>query len=185
MHRSLSALALPVVLTGCAGLEIETLTSDQVKKARSDPGHALKGYVVYEPVVVVEISVKDACLAGKDEKDKCKAPTVVQCAASIPFLLPDYAKPYLVRSKNGLGKAGVDVAITDGWRLGSIKDNSDNTAVLGTIEKLLGVQSMGSDSKGSQCLDPGLYQVTTDQGMPKLTPIKLYGPVSLPRDGLR
>jgi hypothetical protein len=174
MPRLTAIIPLAAVLTGCAGLEITTLRPEQVAQARQSTDNALDGYVLYEPIVVVEVSVKDVCLAGKDDKGNCKASTVTQCAATTPFLLPDYSRPYLVRSKNGLGKAGVDIAITDGWRLGSIKDNSDNTAILGTMEKVFGIKSVVPDAGKTGCAAPGLYQVTLDKGAPALRPLKLY-----------
>ena len=174
MKRLIASVILPALLAGCAGLDITTLRPEQVDQARTTAGKELNGYVVYEPIVVVEVSLKDVCVAGKDEKGKCKADTVIQCSASTPFLLPDYSKPYLVRSKNGFGKAGVDVAISDGWRLGSIKDNSDNTAVLGTIEKVLGFKSNMVSTEDATCKAPGLYQVILKNGSPDLRPLKLY-----------
>lgn len=174
MQRLIASIVFTGLLSGCAGLEITTLRPEQVVQARQSMAGALDGYVVYEPIVVVEVSVKDVCLAGKDEKGNCKAATVIQCAATTPFLLPDYSRPYLVRSKNGLGKAGVDVAISDGWRLGSIKDNSDNTAILGTIEKVLGIKSVVPDTGNAGCKAPGLYQVTLDNGVPALRQLRLY-----------
>lgn len=174
MKRLIACVVMPALLAGCAGLEITTLRPEQVDQARKSADKALDGYVLYEPVVVVEVSLKDVCVAGKDEKGNCKAATVVQCSASTPFLLPDYSRPYLVRSKNGFGKAGVDVAISDGWRLGSIKDNSDNTAVLGTIEKIFGIKSIAPSADGATCKAPGLYQVTLESGAPALRPLKLY-----------
>ena len=173
--RKLVAFGFSIVLlTGCAGLEMTTLKPDQVTNARLATGTALDGYVVYEPVVTVEVSIKDVCLAGKDANGNCNAATVTQCAASTPFLLPDYSRPYLIKSKSGFGKAGVDIAITDGWRLANIKDNSDNTAILGSFEKLLGLKSAAPDARGTKCKAPGLYRVTLEEGKPALTPLKLY-----------
>jgi len=173
--RNLAALCFSIgLLTGCAGLEMTTLRPDQVTNARLATGTPLEGYVVYEPIVTVEVSIKDVCLAGKDDNGKCKAQTVTQCAASTPFLLPDYSRPYLIKSKSGLGKAGIDIAITDGWRLANIKDNSDNTAILGTFEKLLGLKSGVPDAGGTKCKAPGLYRVTLEEGKPALTPLRLY-----------
>lgn len=174
MKRLFVCIAVSVLLAGCAGLEITTLQTSQVADARKPDGKALDGYVLYEPIVVVEVSIKDVCTAGKDEKGNCKAATVVQCSASTPFLLPDYSRPYLVRSKNGFGKAGVDVAISDGWRLGSIKDNSDNTAVLGTVEKLFGIKSAVPSAGEKTCKAPGLYRVDLEDGAPALKVLKLY-----------
>lgn len=168
------AVAISALLAGCAGLEITTLQPSQVAEARKSVDKALDGYVLYEPIVVVEVSVKDVCTAGKDEKGNCKAATIVQCSASIPFLLPDYSRPYLVRSKSGFGKAGVDIAISDGWRLGSIKDTSDNTAVLGTIEKLFKFQINAPSPDEKTCREPGLYRVVLETDAPTLKPFKLY-----------
>jgi len=48
----------------------------------------------------------------------------------------------LIDIKSGIGKAGADITIIDGWRLGSVKDNSDNTAMLGDL---------GESGKGAAC----------------------------------
>lgn len=173
-YSPLLALLVAALLTGCAGLELKTLTPAQVADARSTQGSALDGYVLYEPVVVVEIAVKDVCLASKNDKGQCSAPTIKQCAASIPFLLPDYSRPYLLKSKSGLGKAGVDVAVSDGWRLGSLKDSSDNTAILGTLEKLFGVKELVPDGDAKTCKAPGLYRLNPSPGGDPLLPLKLY-----------
>jgi len=133
--RRILTLSLPLfaLLSGCAGIDLNTLAPEQVTSARNGTGPALNGYVLYDPVVVVEISSKEVCLGEKDKDGNCAGQTVTQCAASVPFLLPDYSKPYLVASRSGFGKAGVDITISDGWRLGGIKDNSDNTAILSAI----------------------------------------------------
>ncbi|GLH69282.1 hypothetical protein GETHPA_08150 [Geothrix rubra] len=131
--------ALPVVLSlvfalGCAGVKITPISPQRALALHQTEANE-SGYVVYEPMVVVEITSKEVCLK-KDKDGKCTE-SIVQCTAGAPFVLPDYRKPYLVDVKSGFGKSGADITITDGWRLGNIKDNSDNTAVLGSVQKLL------------------------------------------------
>jgi hypothetical protein len=63
-------------------------------------------------MVVVEVSQKEVCSA-QDAKGKCTGDSVISCSAGTPFVLPDTSKPFLVNSKSGFGKAGVDVAITE------------------------------------------------------------------------
>jgi len=168
MLKMLVSLAGLAGVAGCAGLEITTLKADQVSTARTT-GNALNGYVVYEPIVAIELSTKEVCLGGKDEKGNCKSALVTQCAATLPFTLPDYTRPYLVTSKTGFGKAGVEVAIADGWRLSNIKDSSDNTALLSA----LGVKTASASDKGTQCRTPGLYRLPLD-GSGQLVPLQLY-----------
>ena len=141
-----------LALDGCAGLEMKTITSDDVDQARK--GKVLHGYVVYEPIIVIEISEREVCVE-KGDKD-CKK-SELRCAASTPFLLPDYEKPYLITSKSGFGKAGVDLTIADGWRLGNIKDSSDNTALLDFIGKAA-LNMFNQRSPNDKC-KPGLYRL--------------------------
>lgn len=160
-------------LSGCAGVDIKPISQDQALRAHQ-AGSSASGYIVYEPVVVVEVSQKDVCVA-KDDKGNCKAQET-RCSAGTPFVLPDYSKPYLVDVKSGFGKSGVDITITDGWRLGNVKDNSDNTAVLGTVEKLLGIKSptVIEAAKAGNCKTPGLYRLTIDKDGVALTRMLVY-----------
>lgn len=167
---------ISLCLSGCAGVDMKPISQEQAVSAHQADSTA-NGYIVYEPVVVVEVSEKDVCVA-KDDKGNCKAQET-RCSAGTPFVLPDYSKPYLVNAKSGFGKAGVDITITDGWRLGNIKDNSDNTAVLGTVEKLLGsgiipFHAFNMPEQNKKCNAPGLYRVTVDQAGVKLTRILVY-----------
>jgi len=162
-----------VGISGCAGVDIKPITQEQAVSAHQ-AGSTASGYIVYEPIVVVEISQKDVCVA-KDDKGNCKDQEN-RCAAGTPFVLPDYSKPYLVEVKSGFGKSGVDITITDGWRLGNLKDNSDNTAVLGTVEKLFGLKSLAltEPAKDGNCKAPGLYRVTIDKAGVTLTRMLVY-----------
>lgn len=161
------------ILSGCAGVNIKPISRDQAVNAHTE-GSTASGYIVYEPIVVVEISQKDVCV-DKDDKGNCKSQET-RCSAGAPFVLPDYSKPYLVDAKSGFGKSGVEITITDGWRLGNIKDNSDNTAVLGTVEKLIGLKSalITESAKSNNCQAPGLYRVTVDEKGVALSPMLVY-----------
>ena len=126
-------------------------------------------------MVVVEVSQKEVCNA-QDARGKCTGASVISCSAGTPFVLPDTSKPFLVNSKSGFGKAGVDVAITNGWQLGSIKDNTDNTALLGTLDKIiaLGAKSFARDGAGEQCKASGLYRVIQAPAGVTLSPLLIY-----------
>jgi hypothetical protein len=171
-----SALGLMAagVLAGCSGLDIRPISPELDARAHREDGTA-SGYVVYGPMVVVEVSrvcvVKDAKGACRDDETRC--------AAGAPFVLPDFSKPFLVDVKSGLGKAGVDVTIVDGWRLGSVKDQSDNTAILGAIEKLALARmaeprTAGEEAVRGGCAAPGLYRVELTQEGMKLVPLLPY-----------
>jgi hypothetical protein len=175
MNKTLLLFLIAFGLYGCAGIDITPLSKDQVEKAHQGNSD-LRGYIVYAPMVVVEISAKDVCLE-KDSKGSCAKPGGTGCFAGSPFVLPDYSKPYLVNVRSGFGKTGVDITITDGWRLGNIKDNSDNTAVLGTVEKILGgqIRSLGPGARaGEICKVPGLYQVLVGKTGIELKRILIY-----------
>ncbi|CAK0778521.1 conserved hypothetical protein [Gammaproteobacteria bacterium] len=139
-----------------------------------------KGYIIYEPMVVVEVSKKELCDGIKNEKGECKGNIIITCSAGTPFILPDLLKPFLVDARSGFGKAGVEISITNGWQLGSLKDNSDNTAVLGMVKSIadnIKPQSLYAKSahfKTEKCQAEGLYRVSlTTKGL-DLTSLKSY-----------
>ncbi|MCC7462191.1 MAG: hypothetical protein IT480_06970 [Gammaproteobacteria bacterium] len=140
------SLCLAVLaLVGCAGLDIRALTPQQAADLHAGNGPA--GYVVYAPMTVVEISDRDGCRVGA------------------PFQLPDPARPYLLRSRSGLGRNGVDVSVADGWMLGGFKDTSDNSAWLGTAGQLLGLRPGGEVvPRTGVCRAPGLYRLAVQAG---------------------
>jgi hypothetical protein len=145
-------------LTACAGLDIIPISPKDEESAHTQKKR--KGYIVYQPMVVVEVTRKEIC-TEKDDKGTCKT-SEIACSAGTPFTLPDPSKPFLIDVRSGLGKAGVDVSISNGWQLGNIKDNSDNTAVLGAIKEITGfrtsMKSSGPKEK-TTCEAPGLYRV--------------------------
>jgi len=165
---------LAVGVAGCAGVDITPLSPAEEAAAHAG-GTNRKGYIVYEPMVVVEVSQKELCNAP-DDKGACKGATTTACSAGTPFVLPDTSKPFLVNAQSGFGKAGVEIAITNGWQLGSIKDNSDNTALLGTLEKVLaltGAKTLARETKGGQC-KAGLYRVEQGPAGVTLSPLLIY-----------
>jgi hypothetical protein len=163
---------LAALLAGCAGVEIRPISQEQAQQAHDGAGKEL-GYIVYEPVVVVEVGPRQVC-TGAEGKGKCTLQT--QCAAGAPFILPDYSRPYLVSAKSGLGKTGLDMTIVDGWRLGSLKDSSDTGAVLGVLEKLAtrGPSAKATAGAEESCKAAGLYRVVTEQGSLRLSPMLIY-----------
>jgi hypothetical protein len=168
----IAGTVLALGLGGCAGVDIRPITRQQAVSAH-EPGSDARGYIVYEPVVVVEVSPREVC-AGRDEKGKCIART--QCIAGAPFVLPDYGKPYLVNGRTGLGRTGLDMTIVDGWRLGALKDGSDNGAFLGVLEKLATRDSSATTPAGEDggCKAAGLYRVTAEQDELRLARMLLY-----------
>jgi hypothetical protein len=132
---------------GCSGLDIKPISAQQDENAHNGEIN-LNGYIVYEPVIAVEVSTKDE-----------------KCSVGSPFVLgPDYSKPFIINTRSGFGKAGVDVTIQNGWMLSAIKDNSDNTAVLGTIERLAMKEFKSSPpvTAKNKCISEGIYRVILD-----------------------
>jgi hypothetical protein len=154
------------------------ISPDTADKAHSNAG-SVKGYIVYEPVVVVELTLRTTCVEIGQDGKTCSKQEIV-CSAGAPFVLPNYSKPYLIDIKSGFGKAGVEVSFKDGWLLNSVKDSSDNTAVLTAVGKIFGLNL--SSSAGSakaltedrKCKAPGLYRVVSSKDGIKLDPIQIY-----------
>jgi hypothetical protein len=163
MQRWIAVWFGSMVLAGCAGLDIRPLTREQAANAHAGAGPA--GYIVYGPMTVIEVSDKGGCHAGA------------------PFQLPDYSKPYLVRSRTGLGRNGIDVAIDSGWMLSGIKDTSDSSALLDSMGTVFGVRGGpgaagpggGSGTAAGACRAPGLYRLAPGAaGNIELLPLQLY-----------
>lgn len=143
MVRLLAGILLALlVLTGCSGISIKGLD-----KRPANPS-ALAGYLVYEPIVMV--AVAQAQHGG--------------CAVT-QFTVPDYRRPYLLGARTGLGKSGVNVTITDGWRLGGFTDNSDNSSlfpVSDMFKALVGADEREGEGAGATpraCDFTGLFVV--------------------------
>jgi len=155
MQRILAVLIALAALAGCAGLDIRPLTPEQAAAAHAGGGQ--QGYIVYAPMTVIELGDKDGCRVGA------------------PFQLPDYSRPYLVRSRAGLGRSGVDVSISNGWMLGGIKDTSDNGVLLDAAASVLRARSAGGGEGAPACRAPGLYRLVRDaEGRMQFEPLRLY-----------
>jgi hypothetical protein len=156
MQQGIGWMIGALALAGCVGLDIRPLTPQQAAAAHG--GGAPAGYIVYAPMSVVEIADRDGCRAGT------------------PFQLPDYSRPYLLRSRGGLGRSGVDVSISGGWMLGGFKDSSDNGALLGAAGALLAMRGAGAtEAAGGACRAPGLYRLAPQaDGSVALVPLHLY-----------
>ena len=156
MLRWLAVWLGSLAVAACAGLDIQPLTPAQAAGAHAGDGAA--GYIVYAPMTVIELSDRDGCHAGA------------------PFQLPDYSRPYRVRSRSGLGRSGVDVSISEGWMLSGIKDTSDSSALLGAAGTMFGMRAGASAAGGAGgCRAPGLYRLVTGaSGGLELAPLHLY-----------
>jgi hypothetical protein len=169
-HRRLS-LIIVFLVAGCAGLDVKTLKSHEVKDARAKGGAPLSGYIVYEPMVIVSVSWPKICIGTEEPGGACKGQLVTHCAAST-LLLPDYEKPYLVSTRAGLGKAGAEVTIVDGWMLGTLKDSSDNAALVSALASFKSspatVQPSIAKKDEPGCKLPGLYRLVFKDGLPNL-----------------
>jgi hypothetical protein len=174
-RRLLLSLFLPVSLCACAGVDVTPLTAVQAQHMHAG-GQAPAGYVVYAPMVVVEVTQQEVCVA-KDDKGHCQAQET-RCVAGKPFSLPDETRPYLVSLRSGLGKAGSQIEITDGWMLGGLRDAADGTASLGLVQKLLSLRmaegAAGAAGGGHACAAAGLYRASLQGAQVTLQPLLLY-----------
>ena len=131
--------SLAVLLGGCGSVDIVPIPPQEAAGVhRKD---APEGYIVYAPMVVVEI----------------KADKAGGCAVGRTMVLPDYRRPYRVRVRNGFGKSGVELEFQDGWLLARAKESADNTAVLSALREAFQAQAVN-------CPKAGLYRVDQDSG---------------------
>ena len=168
-QRVVCALGIMAALAvgGCGGLDIKPLTvaeAENAHKTGSDENES--GYIVYHPMIVVEVT--------KGEGNKC--------VMGKPQILPDYGKPFLLKITQGIGKSRVDLRIEDGWRLGGVKTESDNTALLEFVAKTAGlvpgaVISSTEIPEFTNSCKPGLYKLSlkdnNDTTEIKLKPINI------------
>lgn len=178
--KSTLIIVVATMLAGCAGLRISSL-SKEVSDAAHTKDTTVDGYIVYQPMIVVEIGEKELCTKRGSEGACLNSKTV--CSIGDPKLFPDYSKPFLVQSQSGLGKAGVDVKIEDGWRLGSLKDESDNTALLNVLASAGGVEVSTKSPQGDLkevCNNSGLYQLKIKDSKMELERLLRYQQVTIP-----
>ena len=170
--RWMAASAL--ALAGCSGVDIRPI-SPEVERASHGKDGSASGYVVYGPMMVVEVTPREVCVA-KNDKGTCTG-TETRCAVGTPFALPDLAKPFLIDIKSGFGKSGVDLTIVNGWQLGGIKAEADNTAILSLLEKVaVPLLRAGGEvaTRRAECRAAGLYRVDIDGNTVKLAPLVAY-----------
>lgn len=118
-------------------------------------------------MILVEVQVVMVCADGSE---KCEGTQKqARCVAKPPMYFPDYSRPYEIRTKAGLGKAGLDVAVANGWMLTGQKDSTDNSALLGFIAKIGG---FGLDQSGGSCKGAGIYK--WDRVSNRLVEFKLF-----------
>lgn len=162
------------ILAGCAGTYIKPITADRAQEAHTT-GTDDKGYIVYSPVVIIEIKEDTICLK-QDTAGKCSEYEIVCKISEKPILLPDYSKPFLIRPQAGFGKADVEISIVDGWQLGKVTDKSDNTAVLDSVIKAVKeVTTLTKGvSKAAGCPKAGLYKLEYSKGNLQLEPLLIY-----------
>lgn len=167
--RATATIALAALLSACAGVTLTPISKEDALH-RHDPGGSAKGYTVYAPMLVVQIERVKKCLKTKPKSDECEGDPVLLCQIGEPKLFPDYSRPFVVDSKSGLGKAGTEIAITNGWMLSSVKDSSDNTALLAAVIGGTFAQPwIASNEKEDGC-QTGVYQWSQDN---KLLPVDL------------
>ena len=159
MKTAAMALLL-LMLSACAGVTITPISAQQERAAHSG-GSSISGYIVYAPIIVFNVGETEVCTKVLQKDEACPANSIKRiCAVGNPMVLPDYSKPFSVEIQTGLGKAGADIQIADGWRLTGVKDNSDNTALLGFLQKAIGMSVAPADAA---CKDAGLYRWTTGE----------------------
>lgn len=116
MKKLILVLSSLVFLSSCASVNIKPIKKDLAKNVHTkDSNLNLNGYILYAPKVLIQI---------KQVKGECKISTVS---------IPDKTKPFLLDIQSGFGKSDINVKIINGWMLGDIKANIDNTAVLDKI----------------------------------------------------
>ncbi|HJY76707.1 MAG TPA: hypothetical protein VKE95_08750, partial [Burkholderiales bacterium] len=141
--------------------------STQQEKAAHSGDSSVRGYIVYAPQVVFSVGEADVCTQPL-QNGKCPdGATRRLCVVGNPIVLPDFSKPFAVDIQSGLGKAGADVQIADGWRLTGVKDTSDNTALLTLLQKAAGLPLASTDKGCGEVA--GLYRWKTD-ATPEATP---------------
>jgi hypothetical protein len=136
------SIAFAASLAGCAGYTVQAMKPDGSGK------NGPSGYTVYEP--------KPYILRTPILDDKA----VLKGYQFSVVYLPNYSKPYRVRSYNFLAKSDIQFTFKDGWMLTNVADKSDNTTITSDLIKaaqalLPGV--LDRNLPGPQ--DPVLYEI--------------------------
>ena len=170
--RVFASFAVLVPLAGCASLDIVATSKSDVERLWSGNSNTKSGYVIHAPMVVVERRLLNSC-----DGDKCQ----LVCAFGKPFTLPDLTRPYLINARPGLGKLDVELAIGDGWRLDSMKQSVDNTAILGALQAIAGgggqaqVAGLKPSPAPQHCSTPQLFRIEVSGTSINLTELRVIG----------
>lgn len=126
MKHLLIAFLSTLLVSGCGGLSIVPISVEDAAKLHGD-NQRLKGYVIYQSKIFVNI--------GPKENAPCGIVSVNH--------LPDYSKPYLISIDKGFGSSDVTIEIKDGWMLSQATSNADNSAVFSELWKTFSEKSNG------------------------------------------
>ena len=110
MKKSFLVFAAMVALSGCAGYSIKNPVSGE-------------NYRVYRPQPYLLL------LPTVEDPEHPYTGKIVY--------LPDYSKPYEIKSWSGFGKADFSFTINEGWQLTAIADKADNTSLMTALPALL------------------------------------------------
>jgi hypothetical protein len=166
MKSKTLAAAVAFLLAGCASVEINPVHESAAADLWKRDAPSRNGYVIYAPSIVVEQRQVQSCVG-----EQCK----LVCAFGPPFTLPDLSRPYIVNARPGFGSLSVEFGIAEGWRLDSMKQAVDNSAVLGALlSPPTSPQRAGVDAPdrpvadAEACKVPRLFLVTLHDGALRL-----------------
>lgn len=122
------ALALPVVLSGCAYYKITPISAKESSGWAKGIPPKSEGYVIYQPELYFSATV--TVETTKDDKGKEQTKENVSVT---PLYLPNYQKPYRVTTHNFLAKADFAFEFENGWKLTKLSDKTDNSTIANTL----------------------------------------------------
>ncbi|HEY1661701.1 MAG TPA: hypothetical protein VGI03_04720 [Verrucomicrobiae bacterium] len=108
-------------VTGCAWYNITPVSKSEGDNWASS--HPKDGYIIFEPELYFAATITTTSTNK----------TVKQEITVTPIYLPNPAKAYRITTHNFLAKADFTFNFTDGWKLTSIADKSDNTTIANTL----------------------------------------------------
>lgn len=140
------SIAFAASLAGCAGYTVQAMKPDGSGK------NGPSGYTVYEP--------KPYILRTPILDDKA----VLKGYQFSVVYLPDYSRPYKVRTQNFLAKSDIQFTFKDGWMFTNIADKSDNTTIASDLIKaaqaiLPGLRGIDGAANATSDTVPVLYEI--------------------------
>ena len=170
MKKSFLVFAAMVALSGCAGYSVKNPVSGE-------------HYRVYRPQPYLLLIPNEKGTEPQAPSGKTGATEVVVNGTKYIgriFYLPDYSKPYEIKSWGLLGKANFTFEITDGWQLVKISDQADNSGLTSSLPGLISTvfpgliqktkSSRNNDAKSDIKNDFFLFRIIIDEnsGQPRL-----------------